>query len=84
MDGYLDFVSVAVPPDRKTKVWEVRSNKDGSILGRVDWHGPWRRYVFRPAPGTLFDQACLNCITIFIGNEMMSRFLGKRSMKISG
>lgn len=42
-------------------------------LGEIRWHAPWRRYVFYPNSGTLFDSSCLLEICSFIGNEMDKR-----------
>ena len=44
---------------RKTKVWTVYSARRSDALGQVEWHGPWRMYVFRPYDRTLWSPGCL-------------------------
>lgn len=55
----------------KTEVLEVSSV--GTILGKIKWYAPWRRYCFYPAGAnyqTIFDVQCLGEITAKI-NELM-------------
>lgn len=69
---HLAFRELAPKP--KTKVWEVASSYDGSVLGQVSWYGPWRMYCFFPAPtgphevgGQLvFSDDCLSDLAEFI------------------
>lgn len=53
----------------KTKIWEVLPLRGGSVLGRVQWHAPWRRYAFHPGPSTLYDADCLGQIMRFLKDE---------------
>lgn len=53
------------PPKPKTKTWRVSSRLNGSFVGAVLWHGPWRRYVFAPEPSTVFEEDCLRDIADF-------------------
>lgn len=49
-------------PDRKkTKTFRVDSNWDGSNLGEICWHGPWRQYCFFPTNqyDTVWSHDCL-------------------------
>lgn len=49
-----------------TRRWAVIS-KDGTwLLGEVKWFSAWRRYVFYPANGTLFDADCLTELQVFL------------------
>lgn len=50
---------------RVTGAWHVHSLVDGSRLGYVDWRNGWRRYVFNPAMGTIYDAGCLREIADF-------------------
>lgn len=50
----------------KTKVWAVKSKMQGTILGKIGWYGPWRKYTFSAMPQTLFDSNCLNDIRQFL------------------
>lgn len=56
----------------KTKIWRVESQDENS-LGLIQWWVGWRRYVFVPNEGTLFDSGCLKEITTFIDAEMQKR-----------
>jgi len=56
----------------KTTIWYVYSTfvtHAGETLGRVAWYGPWRKYVFYPSEGTLFDPGCLTEIATFLSEE---------------
>lgn len=68
---FLNFTEVR--DTGKTKVWYVY-NKDGStLLGRVSWHGPWRRYCFFSFDSTLYDAACLADVAHFMQLRMNER-----------
>lgn len=54
---YLHFYDL--PPLGKTRRIVVQSRTHGDHLGDIHWHGPWRQYVFEPAPGTVFNNGCL-------------------------
>jgi len=64
MSSWIKFELVGLKP--KTKVWEVQSIAGDTLLGIVQWHGPWRRYCFFPETGTVFEQDCLNDIIKFM------------------
>jgi hypothetical protein len=49
----------------KTHRWLVNNEANGCLLGYVRWHSPWRRYVFMPNAGTIFDAACLDELKTF-------------------
>ena len=55
----------------KTKVWSVAAS--GTPLGAIRWYSQWRRYVFYPHAGTLYDAECLHDITSFIEARMRDR-----------
>jgi len=64
----------------KTRVWGVLSSRwdihRGTVnteLGAIKWYAPWRRYVFFPDPGTLYDVSCLREIAAFIELQMEAR-----------
>lgn len=58
MSKYLKFNEVGNSPSGKTKIFEV-CKTDGFPLGRIQWHGAWRKYVFEPEAETIFDEECL-------------------------
>lgn len=59
MAKYVHLVESPPPFPRKTKVFRVDSAVDGTLLGFVQWRSGWRRYVFHPQLGTVFDFECL-------------------------
>lgn len=65
MKSNLTFIETP-NPGKKTKVWDVNSVHDGSYLGRVGFLPQWRKYVFSPTSGALFDWSCLTEITGFL------------------
>jgi hypothetical protein len=71
--SYLNFVPQPTPPTRKTGIWHVYSNVRDTFLGVIQWHAPWRRYVFCPAESCSFDAGCLTDITNFIAVCMRDR-----------
>lgn len=54
----------------KTKVWAVKSKRNGNVLGQIRWFGRWRQYSFYPEHNTIFDSTCLKDITEFLKNQM--------------
>jgi len=50
----------------KTSVFHVVAIRDGVILGRIEWYGSWRQYVFEPVAETVWSQGCLQQIIDFL------------------
>jgi hypothetical protein len=40
------FEEVGLSASRLTKIWDVRSKHDDSLLGEIKWYAPWRQYSF--------------------------------------
>lgn len=57
----------------KTKRILVRAKTGGTIIGNVSWYSRWRRYIFAPAPTTIFDAACMEEITSYLDALMQAR-----------
>ena len=51
---YLIFYDIT-PPERKTRVIQIRGKQNGFLLGHIKWYGAWRQYVFYPEEKTLFN-----------------------------
>ena len=68
----------------KTEVYVVSSLKefDTEVLAKISWYGKWRRYVFYPSEGTLFDAACLGEVKEFIDNLMKERKQANREKQV--
>ena len=47
-------------PGRKTKLFSVKSNHDGTELGIIRWRTGWRCYVFAPLPDCDWSDDCLD------------------------
>lgn len=54
---------------KKTKLWEVTSIASDEVLGRISFWGAWRKYVYKPLAGTLYDASCLREIADFMESE---------------
>jgi Tat protein secretion system quality control protein TatD with DNase activity len=57
---------------RKTYIIDVRSTA-GDYLGVISWFSHWRRYVFHPVTGTIYDAVCLIDISQYINDLMRER-----------
>lgn len=60
---------------RKTPIYHIYNHDlpERTFLGDVKWNGAWRKYCFYPAPDTLWDSGCLQCVVDFINNLMEER-----------
>jgi len=65
----------------KTKIWEVMSKEQESILGVIKWYGPWRRYSFFPQSDTRFEKTCLWDIADFCDEETKKHFEARKKAK---
>lgn len=69
MAKWIRFDPIPVPPDRKTQRWHVVAKQRGDDLGVIEWDTGWRRYVFAPYEGSVYEQDCLRDIASFIEDE---------------
>jgi len=51
---------------RKTSTWDCINRKHKTVLGVVQWYGPWRQYVYLPYPDTVLSPDCLRDIAEFM------------------
>lgn len=70
--SFCKFLRVGESESEKTQLYQVRS-MDDVPLGEIKWHAPWRRYVFFPLVGCLFDAECLMEIGSWIYKTMARR-----------
>lgn len=56
-------------PGFKTRIWEVTNNTNDCILGIVRWRASWRKYVYLPVEGTLYDPNCIRDIANFMDEQ---------------
>jgi hypothetical protein len=54
---------------KKTRKWEVTAIASDGVLGVVSFWGAWRKYVFMPHAGTLYDASCMREIGDFAEAE---------------
>lgn len=42
------YIEISEVPNyaHKTKKWRIRNKDTGEILGRIEWYGGWRKYVY--------------------------------------
>lgn len=69
---YIKIIHVGTSPTGKTNIWSVQTLENVEI-GFIKWFGSWRKYVFWPHSGTLYDASCLKEITEFINEQMNKR-----------
>lgn len=63
---YVDYRTTDMSKSGKTYVFAAHArNDEQTLLGHIKWYGPWRRYVFYPAIGCLFDPECLRDLSEF-------------------
>lgn len=67
--GFLQFTEIVdTNKEKKTKTWEIQ-NYARVHLGYAKWYGPWRKYVWYPPEGTLFDPEFLEDIAERLRSE---------------
>ncbi|MDV3594171.1 hypothetical protein CMU87_17010 [Elizabethkingia anophelis] len=71
MSSFLIFKQY--PFEGKTKRFMIHNSVNKSILGRVLYYPQWRKYVFVPIDGVIFDSKCLIEIYEFLDNENNER-----------
>lgn len=47
----------------KTRIFYIENRESGSLIGEIRWYGPFRKYSFFPAAGTVYEKNCLDDIT---------------------
>ena len=70
---FIEFNFFTMSSSGKTKVWEIISKVDDSVLGYIKWYANWRQYCFYPEGNTVFNKECLIDIHEFITQEMQRR-----------
>jgi hypothetical protein len=60
-------------PNRTTSVHVAHNVQTDDVLGTIKWRSGWRRYVFYPEAGTVYDAGCLDEIVLFITDLMLAR-----------
>jgi hypothetical protein len=73
MKKYVTFELTEKKP--KTNVYNVRAKNDGTFLGSIYWHFPWRQYIFEPDSyaTTIWSRGCLQQVMEFLNGLMDAR-----------
>jgi len=56
---HFSVVAVGRTKSGRTVLFDVVPKDGGPKLGSVHWYAPWRRYVFQPCMGTIYEPVCL-------------------------
>jgi len=62
-----------IEPAAKTKRWRVFNIRSAETCGIIKWYGGFRKYVFFPNDGFLFDHECLQMIADFLRQQNAQR-----------
>lgn len=68
--GFIEDRDWAEKKNVKTKKWIVHSTQSGAFLGKIKWHGAWRKYVIQYEDGTIMDNGCHLEVNNFIDEQM--------------
>lgn len=79
-NGYLNFFERH--SHTRTKKWDIQAKRDGTVLARVKWYGPWRQYIIVPEPDCVFNSGCLMEITTFLDFQMTEWREAKRQERL--
>ena len=64
--SFLIFTEV-VNPGKKTLRWTIHSRLDEyTTIGWIEFHTPWRKYVWGMAQGSIFDAGCTQEVVEFL------------------
>lgn len=63
MAKYIEFDEVMPPPKG---IWVIRNKRSDTIIGKIEWYSPWRRYVADFEEGSIWSEDCLQDIRQFI------------------
>ena len=73
--AFLRFVEVS-NPGKKTKRWKIEGELSGVILGYIEFHAPWRKYIWSMLHGTIFDVKCTEEVVQFLKGHAEDRNVG--------
>lgn len=61
-------------PGKKTKRWTIHSRQNlGVTIGWIEFHAPWRKYIWGMTPGSIFDVNCTNEVVEFLNQHKDDR-----------
>ncbi len=56
---YFRVFATSLRPGRKTHKYEVLNRRRRTLIGVIQWYGPWRQFCFFPERGTVWSAGCL-------------------------
>ena len=71
---WLQFTERGLQDEKRS--WSVFAGGKLAWLGNIAWFGRWRRYVFFPQQGMLFDAACLRELAEFMESQTQAEASG--------
>ena len=75
-DEWLTFAKIG--QTKKTKIYEIKSKCDKSVLGEVKWYPKWRNYCFI-TPEFVFSDRCLMTLARFVHTNNLEHRLRKKT-----
>lgn len=70
---WIEFILQPKDPKRKTDIYLVYNKENKVCLGRVAWHGGFRKFSFSPYENLVFESQCLQDIAKFLNHLMEER-----------
>jgi hypothetical protein len=67
--------------EHKTNQYIVYSASDNFQLGTITWFSRWRKYVFAPYDGTVYEETCMRDISQFIEEETATQRANAKAKK---
>jgi hypothetical protein len=62
-------------------VWSSYDTYREHLLGRIQWFSRWRKYVYEPSAGTLYEETCMREISEFIEQETRAHKILRQTEK---
>ena len=71
---HIEFHTIGQSDSGLTLRIEVRkrghhADVQGEVLGWVYWFPRWRKYIYHPSPGTIYEEVCMTEIAEFIAEK---------------
>lgn len=73
---HLEFRNEGLSLSGKTVIVTVWNTLHNVNIGKIHWHGAWRKYVYRPSPDTIYDAGCQRAIA-----KQLSLMMRERNVK---
>lgn len=81
MGKWLEFIKDPKPADKKTDTYQVNNLQTKANVGKIHWYGGFRKYVFSPNNGFIYDADCLKDIASYLSALMLQRKVDEQNKK---